>query len=89
MDVVSDAKKFAQPALDPDSVLTFLRLCLGRSLSSKLKSEVAFQQCVPLLPFFFSFQMHLTAFNTSLERCMVPWFIERGFHETESRYYCP
>lgn len=54
MDVVSDAKKFAQPALDPDSVLTFLRLCLGRSLSGKLKSEVAFQQCVPLLPFFFS-----------------------------------
>lgn len=50
MDAVSDAKKFAQPALDPDSVLTFLRLCLGRSLSGKLKSEVAFQQCVPLLP---------------------------------------
>ena len=46
MGVVSDAKKFAQPALDRDSVLTFLRLCLGRSLSGKLKSEVAFQQCV-------------------------------------------
>lgn len=87
MDVVSDAKKFAQPALDPDSVLTFLRLCLGRSLSGKLKSEVAFQQCVPLLPFFF--QMHLTALNTSLERCMVPLFIEQEFHETESRDYCP
>lgn len=88
MDAVSDAKKFAQPALDPDSVLTFLRLCLGRSLSGKLKSEVAFQQCVPLLPFFF-FQMHLTALNTSLERCIVPLFIEQGFHETVSRDYYP
>ena len=66
MDVVSDAKTSAPPALDPDSGLTFLRLCLGRSLSSK--SKVAFQQCVPLLPFF---HMHLTAFHTSLERCLV------------------
>ena len=63
MDAVSDAKKFAQPALDPDSVLTFLRLCLGRFLLGKLKSEVAFQQCVPLLPFFFFFSNALDSFE--------------------------
>ena len=31
--------------------------------------------------------MHLTALNTSLERCIVPLFIEQGFHETVSRDY--
>lgn len=74
MDVVSDAKKFAQPALDPDSVLTFLRLCLGRSLSGKLKSEVAFQQCVPLLPFFFfkcTWQLWTLRSNGAWSHCLL------------------